>query len=69
MISSVSFNTNGNILASGSGDKTIKLWNIETQKEIATLYGHNQFITSVVFNNNGNSLASGSGEDDKTLGC
>ena len=36
----VAFNANGTILASGSSDKTIKLWNVETKKEIATLKGH-----------------------------
>lgn len=39
-INSVCFNNNGTILASGSNDKTIKLWNFETKKEIVTLKGH-----------------------------
>ena len=29
------------LLASGSRDNTIKLWNLETKTEIATLEGHN----------------------------
>ena len=32
MLDSVAFNTNGTILASGSNDTTIKLWNVETKK-------------------------------------
>ena len=33
-VSSVAFNNTGTILASGSSDNTIKLWNIETKTEI-----------------------------------
>ena len=33
----VAFNHNGTLLASGSDDNTIKLWNLETKTEIATL--------------------------------
>ena len=41
---SVAFNTNGTILASGSFDGTIKLWNVETKTEIATLKGHSNSV-------------------------
>ena len=34
---SIAFNNTGTILASGSYDNTIKLWNVETKTEIATL--------------------------------
>ena len=50
------------MLASGSNDKTIKLWNIETKAEIATLYGHKKSVNSVAFNNIGTLLASGSSD-------
>ncbi len=36
-----------NILASGSTDKTIKVWNLSTGKLIHTLKGHTQSVTSV----------------------
>ena len=32
-VNSVTFNSYGNILASGSYDNTIKLWNVESQTE------------------------------------
>ena len=57
---SIAFNTNGTILASGSFDGTIKLWNVETKTEIATLEGHSGYVNSVAFNTNGTILASGS---------
>jgi WD40 repeat protein len=31
-------------LVSGSSDKTIKLWSVESQKEITTLQGHNSLV-------------------------
>ena len=40
IIFSVAFNSEGTLLASGSGDRTIKLWNVESRTEVATLKGH-----------------------------
>ena len=39
-VSSVVFSPDGKTLASASGDKTIKLWNVGTGKEITSLTGH-----------------------------
>jgi WD40 repeat protein len=52
-------------LASGSQDNTIKLWRVESQKEIATLKGHTSYVYSVTFSPDGMYLASGS--YDKTV--
>ena len=60
MVISVAFNNIGTIIASGLWDCTIKLWNVETKTEIATLLGHQHWLTSVAFNNIGTILASGS---------
>ncbi len=70
-VNSVSFSPNGKILASDSGgfvildtgeskDNFIKLWNMETGREIRTLKGHKSWVNSVVFSPNGKMLASGS---------
>ena len=56
-----SLNNTGTILASGSSDNTIKLWNIETKTEI--LSGHSDVVSSVAFNNTGTILASGSSDN------
>ncbi len=53
------------ILASGSHDKTIKLWSLKTKEAIATLKGHLSLVYSLAFSQDGQILASGSA--DKTI--
>ncbi|MBE9071761.1 WD40 repeat domain-containing protein [Microcystis sp. LEGE 08355] len=64
-VHSVNFSCDGKTLVSGSDDKTIKLWNVETGQEIRTLKGHNGPVYSVNFSPDGKTLVSGS--DDKTI--
>jgi WD40 repeat protein len=58
-------NSDGRILASGSNDKTIKLWDLQTEQEIVTLSGHESYVKSVAFSPNGKTLVSGG--YDKTV--
>ena len=62
---SVSFSPDGQILASGSLDNTIKLWRVSDGSLIRTLEGHTFWVNSVSFSPDGQILASGSG--DKTI--
>jgi WD40 repeat protein len=57
-VSYVAFDSD-NILASGSYDGTIKLWNKNTGGLLRTLSGHGNWVLSVAFDSN-DILASGS---------
>ncbi|MBD0310376.1 MAG: serine/threonine protein kinase, partial [Microcoleus sp. T1-bin1] len=65
LIYSVAFSPNGEVVASGSDDKTIKLWGVEDGQEIVTLTGHANSVYTVAFSPDGQMLASSS--HDKTV--
>ena len=64
-INTVAFSVDSNILASGSADKTIRLWNAATSEQRAILTGHTAPVKSVAFSPDGVTLASGS--EDSTV--
>jgi WD40 repeat protein len=59
-VKSVVFSNDGTLIASGSDDNTIKIWNVATGEEEQTLEGHTNTVSSVVFSNDGTLIASGS---------
>ena len=61
-VTSVAFSSEGNVLASGSKDKTIKLWDSEQGEVKQTLSDDTQEITCLVFSPDGRVLASGSAD-------
>jgi WD40 repeat protein len=63
-VSSVTFDPLGTTLASGSYDRTVKLWNVASGQPLHTL-GHPESVMSVAFHPLGRTLASGS--HDKTV--
>ncbi len=64
-VCSVSISPDGRTLASGSKDKTIKLWDIDTGELRHTLSGHSHWVNSVSISPDGRTLASGS--EDNTI--
>jgi len=59
-VRSVSWSPDGQTLASGSYDHSIKLWDAGTGKEKATLAGHSGWVLGVSWSPDGQTLASGS---------
>ena len=64
-IDSISISPDGKVMASGSEDNTIKLWNIKTGQQLRSFEGHTDFVVSVAFSPDGTKLATGG--YDKTV--
>ena len=64
-VRSVAFSPDGSLFASGSYDKTVRLWDMATGELKRTLTGHTETVDSVTFSPDGKLLASGSW--DKTV--
>jgi WD40 repeat protein len=64
-IPSAAFSPDGRYVLSGSFDKTVKLWEISTGREIRTFKGHSNLVHSVAFSPDGRRAVSGS--QDETL--
>ncbi|CAD8093303.1 unnamed protein product [Paramecium primaurelia] len=60
-VQSVCFSPDGNKLASGSDDSSIRIWDVKTGQQ-SQLDGHDYCINSVCFSPDGNTLASGSAD-------
>ncbi len=55
---SAAFSPDGGTLATGGEDSTVRLWDMNTGKELATLKGHSGMVFSVAFSPDGTTLAS-----------
>jgi tRNA A-37 threonylcarbamoyl transferase component Bud32 len=64
-IPSLAISPDGQRMAIGNADGTIRLWDLQTSSEIGLLRGHTSTVQSVAFSPDGKTLASGS--EDKTI--
>ncbi|CAG8636567.1 795_t:CDS:10, partial [Paraglomus occultum] len=64
-ILSVSFSPDGTQLATGSGDTTVRIWDLNTETPQFTLSGHKNWVLCIAWSPDGKVLASGS--MDKTV--
>jgi WD40 repeat protein len=60
MVHGVSLSPDGKRLASASHDRTVKVWDVTSGKELLTLKGHADAVATVAFSPDGERLASGS---------
>ena len=64
---SVAFSPDGKTLASGSGDATIKLWDVETGALNETLTAHTDRVRGLAFSSDGRWLVSGGQAAERRL--
>jgi WD40 repeat protein len=60
LVRTVVFSPDSKLLASGSYDRTIRLWDVKTGTPCSKLEGHEASIHTVIFSPDGQLLASGS---------
>jgi WD40 repeat protein len=66
-VNGVAFSPDGRSLASASHDRTVRLWEAATGKEVLRLPGHSHPVACVAFSRDGRSLASGEAVEARHL--
>ncbi|MDT7687691.1 MAG: hypothetical protein QOE46_450 [Acidobacteriota bacterium] len=61
-VDAIAFGPDSRLVASGSADNTVRLWETETGRELRRLAGHTLYVRAVAFDPGGRLLASGSAD-------
>ncbi len=59
-VTSIAYAPTGDLLATGSGDNAVRLWQPQTGALVMTLRGHSDWVFNVAFSPDGRTIASGS---------
>ncbi len=60
-VNAVAFSPDGKLVVSGSGDETVKIWDVGTGDVKHTLQGHGDWVNAVVFSPDGSGRGIGVG--------
>ena len=67
LVRSVAFSPDKQLMASGSYDKTLRIWETASGRCLQTLKGHSHYVTSVAFSHDGTVVVSGSADESIQL--
>lgn len=62
-VRSVVYSPDGSLLAAGAGDRTVRLWEVRTLREVAIFRGHTRVVASLAFSPDGATLASAAADN------
>lgn len=58
LVSALAWSPDGNMIASGSNDQSVQVWNAQTGQHVATYHGHSDTVTGIAWSPDGRYIAS-----------